>query len=130
MTQESSSELFLSVTGIQRCVPRRTLLPHTAPQGLATSALGITAEFVRFVAFIAASAILRDHRLPSTSGGTKQLVDRNHVNPLASFPMYVAFPRSKYYDVSDALVWHRWTAHLHIHIRASHVHTDVLCGYT
>jgi hypothetical protein len=31
MTQKSSSELLLSLTGIQRCVPRRTLSLHPAP---------------------------------------------------------------------------------------------------
>jgi hypothetical protein len=34
MTQKSSSELLLSLTGIQRCVPRRTLSPHPAPDVL------------------------------------------------------------------------------------------------
>jgi hypothetical protein len=46
------------------------------------------------------------------------------VNPLPSFPMYAAFPRSEYYDGSDAraLLW--GTAPLHA--RASHVPTDTL----
>jgi hypothetical protein len=42
------------------------------------------------------------------------------------FPLYAAFPRSEYYDASDALVCHWWTAHLNIHTGASHVHTNTL----
>jgi hypothetical protein len=59
---------------------------HRALQGLA-SASGVTVGFVMFFAFAAASMILRDHRLTPTSGGTKQLIDQNIVNPLASFPL-------------------------------------------
>src|SRR2546426_325285 len=47
-------------------------------------------------------------------------------NKLASFAMYVAFPRSDYYDASDALSRHRQTACLNIQLRASHVHRDGL----
>jgi hypothetical protein len=64
--------------------------------------------------------------LTRNSSGTRQLLDQNRVNPLASFPLYAAFPRSEYYDASDALACHRWTAHLRIHAKASHVHTDTL----
>ena len=70
----------------------------------------------------------RPLRLARNSSSTKQLLDQNHVSPLASFPLYAAFPRAEYYDASDALICHRWTAHLSIHIRASHVHNDVLYG--
>jgi hypothetical protein len=38
--------------------------------------------------------------------------------------MYAAFPRSEYYDGSDAHTLHRWTAHLDVW--ASHVHDDGL----
>ena len=41
-----------------------------------------------------------------------------------SFPLSAAFPSSEYYDASDARILHRWTAHLHM--RASHVHTNTL----
>jgi hypothetical protein len=39
MTQKSSSELLLSETGIQRCIPRRTLSPHRALHLLSNPAL-------------------------------------------------------------------------------------------
>jgi hypothetical protein len=42
--------------------------------------------------------------------------------------MYAAFPRSEYYDASDAHVLHWGTAPLHI--GASHVHTAELYGLT
>ena len=45
---------------------------------------------------------------------------------LASFALHVAFPRSDYYDASDASGRHRWTAHLSILREASHVHEDGL----
>ena len=75
---------------------------HRALQGLATSALCITAEFVMFVAFIAASGVLRDSRLTSNSGSTRQLLDQNNVNPLAPFAMWLAFLASDYYEASDS----------------------------
>jgi hypothetical protein len=56
-----------------------------ALQGVASIA-GKTG-FVMFFAFIAASIVLRDSRLTSTSGGTRQLLDRNNVAPLPPFAM-------------------------------------------
>jgi hypothetical protein len=47
-----------------------------------------------------------------------------NVNPLASFPLYAAFPRSEYYDASDAHALHWGTAPLPAW--ASHVPTDTL----
>jgi hypothetical protein len=77
-----------------------------------------------FFAFIAASAILRDYGLSPASGGTKQLINLNSVNPLAPFALYAAFPRSDYYGASDAHALHRGTAPLPAW--ASHVHDDGL----
>jgi hypothetical protein len=65
-------------------------------------------------------------RLARTSSSTRQLLDQNHVNPLAPFAMCAAFPRSDYYGASDAVYGHWWTAHLHIPCTASHVHNDEL----
>jgi hypothetical protein len=70
-----------------RCTTRRTVSKHPALQGLATSAPSVTPGVVRFVAFTAVSTILRDRRLTSHSGGTEQLIDQHHVNPLAPFAM-------------------------------------------
>jgi hypothetical protein len=53
MTQESPAEFLLTVSGIQHRVPRRTLSPHPALQGL-TSASSVTTRLVRFIAFAAA----------------------------------------------------------------------------
>jgi hypothetical protein len=77
-----------------------------------------------FVAFIAASIVLRDSRLTSTSGDTRQLLDQNTVTPLPPFPLYAAFPRSEYYGGSDAIVVHRLAACLQT--IASRVHRDRL----
>jgi hypothetical protein len=77
-------------------------------------------------AFMAASALLRDHRLTPTSGGTKQCIARTNVTPLPPFALYTAFPGADYDGGSDALTWHRGTAPLGIHISASHVHHDEL----
>jgi hypothetical protein len=85
--------------------------PHPALQGLASASI-VTDRFVMFFAFIAASIVLEDNRLTSTSGGTKQLIDRNIVNPLAPFALYAAFPRSDYYGASDAHALHWGTAPL------------------
>src|SRR5262245_22133142 len=57
MTQKHSSKLLLTASGIQHRVPRRTLSPHTAPQGLATSAPSVTTGFVRCLAFAATSTV-------------------------------------------------------------------------
>jgi hypothetical protein len=106
--------------------PCMRLSPHTAPQGLATSAPSVTTGFVRFLAFAAASIVLRDDGLLPDSWESRQLLDQNHVNPLASFPMYAAFPRSEYYDAPDAHGLHRGAAPLPAW--ASHVHPDALCS--
>ena len=100
--------------------PGVPLLEHRALQGLATSALVIS------VAFTAAPRPLPGSRLPRTSSGTKQLLDRENVNPLASFPLCAAFPRSEYRDASDAHALQWGTAPLPAW--ASHVHHDVLYG--
>jgi hypothetical protein len=73
---------------------------------------GMADGLVRFLAFAAASTVLRDDGLPRPSSGTKQLLDQNHVTPLASFPMYAAFPRPEYYDAPDAHALHQGTAPL------------------
>jgi hypothetical protein len=95
-----------------------------ALQGVASIA-GKTG-FVMFFTFIAASIILRDSRLTSNSGDTRQLLDQNNVTPLPPFAMWLAFPTSDYYDGSDSWIRHRWTVHLHILIQVSHVRMDVL----
>jgi hypothetical protein len=105
--------------------PDVRLSPHPALWGLTTFAPRITPGLVISFAFTAAPAILRDHRLTQTSSGTKQLLDQENVNPLASFPLCAAFPRSEYYDASDACTLHSWTAQLPA--QASHVHDDGLC---
>jgi hypothetical protein len=53
------------------------------------------------------------------------ILDPENVNPLASFPLYAAFPPSESYDAPDAHTPHRWTAQLPAW--ASHVHGDGLC---
>jgi hypothetical protein len=103
-----TAELCLPTPPSEPCLH---LSAHTALQGL-TSAPSVTTRLVMFVVFIAASTIVRDRRLTTNSGGTKQLLNRSNVNPLASFPMYAAFPHSEYYDASDAHAFPRWTAHL------------------
>jgi hypothetical protein len=80
---ERTAELCFSTPPSE---PGMRLSPHPALEGLA-SASGVTVGFVMFFAFAAASMILRDHRLSPTSGGIRQLIDQNIVNPLASFPM-------------------------------------------
>ena len=105
-------------------------LPHTAPQGLATSAPRITPGFVISFAFATAPLpridSIRGSRLARPSSGTRQLVDLENVTPLAPFPLYVAFPRSEYYGAPDADTLHGWTAQLPV--SASHVHGRGLCG--
>lgn len=44
--------------------------------------------------------------------------------------MWLAFPASDYYDPSDIVIRHRWTAHLIIRITTSHVHENGLCEVT
>ena len=82
--------------------PGVPLSGHRALQGLATSAPSVTTGLVISVAFTSAPLPLPGSRLTRTSSGTKPLLDRENVNPLASFPLYAAFPRSEYYDASDA----------------------------
>ena len=48
-----------------------------------------------------------------------------HVNPLAPFARWTAFPSSDDDGASDADTLHCWTAHLPVY--ASHVHDDGLC---
>ena len=88
---------------------------------------GITPWVVMFIAFTAASTVLRDHRLTSDSGSPRQLIDQNNVNPLPPFPLYVAFPRAEYYGGSDAPMVHCGTVPLRI--GASHVHGGRLTIY-
>jgi hypothetical protein len=82
--------------------PGVPLSGHRALQGLATSAPSVTTGLVISVAFTAAPLPPPGSRLTRTSSGTKQLLDHENVNPLASFPLYAAFPRAEYYDASDA----------------------------
>jgi len=95
-------------------------------QGLATSAPRITPGFVISFAFTTAPLPLPGSRLTRNSSGTRQLLDPENVNPLASFPLYAAFPRSEYYDAPDAHALPRWATHLPAW--ASHVHIDGLYG--
>jgi hypothetical protein len=72
---------------------------HPALQGLATS------RFFSVIGspFIGAASFTSDIR---TSPNDLQLLVVPNVDPLASFPMYAAFPRSEYYDASDAPMLH------------------------
>jgi hypothetical protein len=108
--------------------PGVPLQGHRALQGLATSTPSVTIGRVISVAFTAAPRPLPGRRLTRTSSGTKQLLDPENVNPLASFPLYPAFPRSEYCDASDAHTLHWGTALLLA--LASHFHNDVLDGRT
>jgi hypothetical protein len=106
--------------------PGVPLLGHRALQGLATSTPSVTTGLVISVAFTAAPLPLPGSRLTRSSSGTKQLLDRENVNPLAPFPTWTAFPPSEYYDASDAHALHRGAAPLPAW--ASHVHPDALCS--
>ena len=87
--------------------PGVPLLGHRALQGLATSTPSVTTGLVISVAFTAAPLPLPGSRLARSSSDTKQLLDRENVNPLAPFPTWTAFPPSEYYDASDAHALHR-----------------------
>src|SRR6266487_1332008 len=67
--------------------PDVRLSAHPALQGLATSAPSVTTGLVISFAFTAAPLPLPGSWLTRTSSGTKQLLDLENVNPLASFPL-------------------------------------------